>query len=399
MLPRGRIPLGLFVFSFALFSATLVAGQTLQDRRQELAAAQRLAARAAQQARQLEEQALEEREAARSAQWRAAALAARIQATEAGIGAAEAHLLWLRAMTEDVRARLAERQRPAAKLLAALQIFGRRPLGMALAQPNSVRDMVHVRMILAAIQPEIERRTAGLQRDLGAKRALEVRAERVVRDLGNRKEQLREERRALVALETQHRAKSQLLVAGAMAEQDRALAMGEDARDLAELISQMGILASRQADLASLPGPLLRPIFPSWTASPPLAAVRLPALQKMTLRLPVAGVLIRGFGEIEPSGARSRGLTFKPQPGAQVVAPAAGRVIYAGPFRGYRDIVILDHGVGRTSVVTGISRAQVRVGEQLIMGSPMGTASSPSPEVRLEVRQDEQPVDVTRFVI
>ncbi len=399
MLPRGRIPLGLFVFSFALFSAKLVAGQTLQDRRQELAAAQRLAARAAQQARQLEEQALDEREAAQTAQWRAAALAARIQATEAGIDAAEAHLLWLRAMTEDVRARLAERQRPAAKLLAALQIFGRRPTGMALAQPDSVRDMVHVRMILAAIQPEIERRTAGLQRDLGAKRALEVRAERVVRDLGNRKEQLREERRALVALETQHRAKSQLLVAGAMAEQDRALAMGEDARDLAELISQMGVLASRQADLASLPGPLPRPIFPHWTASPPLAAVRPSTPQKMTLCLPVTGVLIRGFGEIEPSGARSRGLTFKPKPGAQVVAPAAGRVIFAGPFRGYREIVILDHGVGWTSLVTGLSHAQVRVGEQLIMGSPIGTASSPGPEVRLEVRQDGQPVDVTRFVI
>ena len=91
-------------------------------------------------------------------------------------------------------------------------------------------------------------------------------------------------------------------------------------------------------------------------------------------RLPAAGSLVTGMGEVSEAGVRSRGLTLSTWAGAQIVTPAAGRVIYAGRFRGYGNIVILDHGDGWTSLVAGLDRLQVRVGDAPVQGSPLGHA-------------------------
>ena len=104
-----------------------------------------------------------------------------------------------------------------------------------------------------------------------------------------------------------------------------------------------------------------------------------------------------GFGAPQGSGASS-GLTLAPRPGAQVVAPAAGRVAFAGPYRGYGRIVIIEHAGGWTSLVTGLARTDVAVGEQLVAGAPLGIAAQARPEITLELRRDGEPVNPLRFV-
>ncbi len=397
MLPCGRIPLGLACFGLALFSASLVSGQMLQERQRDLAVAQRLAARAAQQAARLEVQADREGDAAEALQLKAAALAARIQASEAQIMAAEAQLVVIRKKREAARARLAERQRPAIRLVAALQMLGRRPLSLVLIQPQSRRDVVHAQIMLAAIAPEIRRRTAALHQDIEEKRDLEGRFEIASQGLAARQRQLKGQRHQLLRLEAAHRTAQMSLAAGAAAEADRSRALGEEARDLRALVDQLGIEAARQAELAQLPGPVLRPLFPALVAAPPIVPPpRRPS--RLAYRLPVPGILMTGFGELEASGARSRGLTLRVPSGAQVVAPARGRVAFAGPFRGYGQIVIIDHGDGWTSLITQLEALDVRVGQRLIAGSPMGRARSRQPAVTVELRHAGQPVDITGFL-
>ena len=91
-------------------------------------------------------------------------------------------------------------------------------------------------------------------------------------------------------------------------------------------------------------------------------------------------------------------MTLAPRPGAQVVAPAAGRVAFAGPYRGHGRIVIIEHPGGWTSLVTGLARTDVAVGATLVAGAPLGIAAQASPQVTLELRSGGEPVNPLRFV-
>ena len=104
-----------------------------------------------------------------------------------------------------------------------------------------------------------------------------------------------------------------------------------------------------------------------------------------------------GFGAPKGSSVSS-GLTLAPRSGAQVVAPAAGRVAFAGPYRGYGRIVIVEHRGGWTSLITGLARSDVAVGDQLVAGAPLGIAAQTRPEITLELRRDAEPVNPLRFV-
>jgi len=106
---------------------------------------------------------------------------------------------------------------------------------------------------------------------------------------------------------------------------------------------------------------------------------------------------VTGFGARQGSST-STGLTLAPRPGAQVVAPAAGRVAFAGPYRGYGRIVIIEHPGGWTSLVTGLARTTVAVGETLVAGAPLGIAAQSNPQVTLELRSAGEPVNPLRFV-
>jgi septal ring factor EnvC (AmiA/AmiB activator) len=115
-------------------------------------------------------------------------------------------------------------------------------------------------------------------------------------------------------------------------------------------------------------------------------------------RLPVQGRTLAGFGARRESGLASTGITLVPAPGAQVVAPASGRIAFAGPYRGYGRIVIIEHDGGWTSLVTGLARADVPVGSRVIGGSPLGLAEAEDPAVTIELRRDGEPVNPLEYL-
>ena len=375
----------------ALAAATAPAAQT--DPRSRLVQARNEAAAARQRSTSLEAQARTARDEAERARAAQAAVAARIQVAEAEIAAAEARLALLMRRQREQEQRLAARQQPIVKLVAALQTMARRPAAAALVQPGSLTDLVHVRALLSSVTPEVAARTAGLRAELAEARRLRTQSAQALAQLREGQRQNRFEQQRLAQLEAQQRQRFAALAGSARLEAERATALVESSRDLEDLVRKLDAQGNLRDRLASLPGPLPRPA----RLSDALPADAAPAqADRLAWRLPVLGPITRGFGEVLPSGARSRGVTIAARPGAIVVAPAGGRVAFAGLYRGYGAIAIVDHGGGYVSLVTGLGANLARIGDTVDQGSPLGRAGSNG--VTIELRRAGEAVDLATLV-
>jgi len=370
--------------------------------RQQLLTAKAQSAAALQRSAVLEAQASAARDEADRLKKRSAALAARIQSAEADIDAAEARVALVSRRLADQQTRLAEQQQPLLALTASLQQLSRRPPVSVLAQPGSLRDMVHARAVLDAVMPVIQERTAGVRQELARLRTTQQQQRVALQALSASKAQLAERRDALTRLENEGRLRSRDLMSSAQLEADRALGLGEKARDIVDLMDALEADAAVRGELADLSGPLPRPADPA-RAAPQAAPVAPAASRDADLgagayRLPVVGRIVAGLGEVNDSGVRSRGITVATQPGGQVVAPAAGRVSFAGDYRGYGKIVIIDHGGGWTSLITGMIALSVSVGDTLDAGAPVGRAGSDDSRITVELRRAGRPVDLVAML-
>jgi septal ring factor EnvC (AmiA/AmiB activator) len=365
------------VVAFGLLTGDLAVAQappTLAQAQQEAAAARRrtdLLEREAQRATG---------EAAR-ANAAAAALASRIEAAEADITAASARIALIERLSAGQRARLAARQGSLIRLTAALQTMARRPPALALIQPGSLDEVVHVRALLASSLPAIRARTAGVRAEMARGEALRRQAREAVVQLGSGRRDLQQRRIALARFEQGQRRRSASLMQSALHESDRALAFGEEARDLAALAGTQAYQARLERRLAELPGPALRPGDPPARRRPPFYL------------LPIEGRLLTGTGEISDAGVHARGLTFAAGAGARAVAPRSGRIAYAAPYRGYGEVVIIDHGGGWTTTMTNLAGLAVKRGDQVRARQPLGRTGSG--EVTVELRKDGRPFPIT----
>ena len=296
--------------------------------------------------------------------------------------------------TGEQQARLATQQGPIARLIAALCSLAQRPDAVSVMQQGSVGDLVHVRAVIGSTLPLVRARTAGLRADLNNTRRLRADAVLAARSLTEGRRRLETNRIALARLEAEHRLKSQDLSRSALAESDRAIGLGERARDLVDNMQETTNDATTARALAALPGPLPRPdegTMPalSWTAA------------SAPYRVPVTGTLVTGFGEVSPdAGVTSRGLTWSVPGGADISAPAAGKIVFAGPFRDYSKIVVIDHGGGWSTVLIGLGTLSVTTGQRVEQGALLG-AAPPGDErqVTAELRRKGRPIDPVALTV
>jgi septal ring factor EnvC (AmiA/AmiB activator) len=367
------------------------AGETREAMQRALVERQAAAARSDRLEAEAEASASEAERTARQM----AAIAARIQQAEAGIAAAEARGQLVARQQARLQEDLGREQRPIVSLTAALQQFSRRPIALSLLRPGEIRDVVYLRAIMSQAVPQVAQRTAGLRGRIDRVGQLAREAQQARAVLGQERAALGQRRQELAVIETRQRLAANEAGRVANREAERALALGEQARDLETLVQDLEGAAALRARLAALPGPVLRP--GSGTA---VSAARevLPGPQPTSDEapasyiLPVTGRTLAGFGSPQ-DGVLSKGVTLAPAANAQVVAPAAGRVAYAGTYRGYGQIVIIEHPGGWTSLVTGLARSDVAVGQELMGGAPIGVAGPVRPAVTLELRRAGEPVN------
>jgi septal ring factor EnvC (AmiA/AmiB activator) len=374
----------------------------LSQARSALRDAQAAARNAERRSALMQRQAEATRGAAERTAHEAAALAARVQLAEADIRAAEARLDLARREHASLREALGREQQPIVHLTGALQQVSRRPLALSVLQPGSVEELVHLRAVLAGAMPRIEERTSGLRVQLARARALREEAAKAAAELRTEQAGLAQRKRELAEVEATQRRALREAETGATRESERALALGEQSRDLDALVGELDRSAALRRRLAALPGPVLRASRDGAAAAAAVAPATEPTAEATTppapYLLPVTGRTVLGFGAREAGSAvPSQGLTLAPRPGAQIVSPGAGRVAFAGPYRGYGRIVIVEHAGGWTSLITGLERTDVVVGQQLVAGAPLGVAAAASPQVTVELRRDGEPVNPLRF--
>jgi septal ring factor EnvC (AmiA/AmiB activator) len=99
-------------------------------------------------------------------------------------------------------------------------------------------------------------------------------------------------------------------------------------------------------------------------------------LARGVLVLPAAGPVIERYGQKNEAGGHAKGMKIATRASAVVVSPYAGEVVYAAPFRGYGNLVIIEHGSGYHTLLSGMSRLDTGVGDRLLSGEPVGAMSN-----------------------
>lgn len=305
-------------------------------------------------------------EAARLGALQAAAAEA-IAAAEARISAADAERRLIAARLAARRQRLRQQQQPVASLLAGLVMMARRPPLLALASDSSMEEFVRVRLLLESSLPVIRKRTAALSAELAEGQRLERAALAARQALARGRDELAGRRREFAELEARALRSAALTGSAALGAGDVALAMGEDVEALSGEAESRRSGARIAAELAAIGPAPPRPAAPEGRAPPrpPLA-----------YRLPADARVVQGLGEINSSGVRSRGLTLATRRGAEVAVPAAGIIRFAGPFRDYDGIAIIDHGGGWMSLIINVA-STLRPGTRVTAGERLGRALGP----------------------
>ncbi|WP_246463384.1 murein hydrolase activator EnvC family protein [Nitrospirillum iridis] len=307
---------------------------------------------------------------------------------------------------KDQMARIDSDRAALSELLGALQRLSRLPPEAMVARPEAPGEMVKSALLLREAIPQLKKRAdalaaqlrdlATLRQKLADKRAQSLAAKS---DLEKREAELRD---LVSRRETLSRANDAELqdVAGHMAV---LTAQAGDLRDLMEKLEAERKAAAERARQAEAQKRQLAEDARQKKAQERLAAMGRtpkdvpggPALGGMTL--PVAGPVAQRYGEQDTVGTTSRGIRISARAGSPVVAPYEGSVVFAGPFKGYGLILIVEHPNGYHSLIAGLGRIDTRVGQRVLTGEPMGAmASDGTPTLYFELRRGGQPINPLR---
>ncbi|RWB04776.1 MAG: hypothetical protein EOQ39_02840 [Mesorhizobium sp.] len=330
-----------------------------------------------------------------------------------------ARLEGLKGQEQKIRASLMARRDVLAEVLGALQRMGLNPPPAILVKPEDALSSVRSAILLGAVVPELRQQTDSLLADLKEQTritaSIEAERARLTAAVGD---QTAEKKRLGMLLEAKQKLEADTQTQMA-AEKQRSEALAAKAGSLKELIASLEAQADKSrkaADAAKAAEPKTpdgdNTSAPAELASLPVpesnqlaAAVPFSALQGQ-IALPVTGRIKRRFGADDGNGAVMLGDMVATQSGAIVTAPADGNVLYAGPFRSYGQLLILNAGDGYHVVLAGMSRISVATGQSVLAGEPIGAMGearvastsvskngNATPELYVEFRKDGKPVD------
>ncbi len=316
-----------------------------------------------------------------------AVLSAEMDAAAAQIEAANARIAIISRRQRSQRAQLGQESEPVLRLNAALQQMTGRPTALMMAQPGQRADYIHLRAVMATVQPEIARRTGALRQQIAVQNELRSQELVALKSLDDARMRLKSRRASLAKLEGDARGRAGDFSADAAIEFEQAIAQGERARDIVANIDTLRLSGEKAAALAALDGPVLR-----------AGAAPVRRSGSGAYKIPGGGNLVFGFNELNPTGYRERGLRLALPPSSAVAAPAAGRITYAGNYRSFGQIVIIEHGSGWTTLVTNLASLNVAKGTAVSQGATLGQTRADRSEITLELRRNGRVMDIAALV-
>ena len=379
-----------------------------------------------------------------------------VQRSEAQMSNIESRRDGLEGEQKALEATLGERQESIGRLLSAMQRMGRNPPPVIITKREDALQMVRSAMLLAKAFPELRTQYEDLAKRLTA-------LARVMGDIKKERDKLESEtgrlKDAQLRLASLMETKRQTLTErqGQLDSVRKAAAeISKSVEDLAELITKLDkTVADRttlgaydrelaKVDLDKVPVPppvqvpavIGRPVPPAKlpdamaVPAPETKVAALPPpkptpgfelvpraggaftagpmqpkipfhLAKGGLPLPAQGKRVISFGDRLPSGKTAQGSLIETRHAAQVTSPSDGWVAYAGEFRSFGQVLIINGGGGYNVVLTGLSQIDVQIGQFVLGGEPVGTMSAApkgkvqgnAPVLYVEFRKDGRPVD------
>ena len=307
-------------------------------------------------------------------------------------------LVELKAEEEAKLARLAARRGQLAGILVALQRVARYPPEALMVQPMSPADTVRSAILLRAVVPEIESRARRLRDDLESlSQARREMAEKKTQ-LANITAGLENEHKRLAVLFGRNTALKHRTLAERRTEARRLKSWAGEAATLRELLNRLN-KPRRTAPRPKRPRAERRAVpetgktvagLPAGLTGAPISG------QRGKLPPPAVGRIVGRYGQTTRTGLTKKGLSLQTAPGAQVVAPYEGRVVYAGKFRGYGELLIIEHGEGYHSLLSGLARIDSMMGQWVVAGEPVGVMGRPDnakPVLYVELRRNGQPIN------
>ncbi|WP_312002504.1 murein hydrolase activator EnvC family protein [Bradyrhizobium hereditatis] len=339
-------------------------------------------------------------------------IATQVRSIETRIGETEGRLRPLDAREQQVRASLDSRRSEIVEVLAALQRAGRRTPPALLVRPEDALQSLRTAMLLGSVVPELrgraEKLTADLTELVNLRKTIATERDILARD----RDRLKDDQIRLAALVDERQRKQSAIEKDMEAEGARAVNLSRQVDSLQGLIAKMEQdlkSAAKAAATASLQG---APAAPG--GKPNLGALKDPARlspaiafasAKGLFAFPVNGRKIRDFGGSDGAGGVEKGISLATRPGAQVTTPCDGWVVYAGPFRSYGQLLILNAGGGYHVLIAGMERISVNIGQFVLTGEPVATMGTTSqvasilattasqPVLYVEFRKDGTPID------
>jgi septal ring factor EnvC (AmiA/AmiB activator) len=334
--------------------------------------------------------------------------AARVRDVEASAEATRTRLKPLDEREQLFRKSLDERRTVIVEILAALQRVGHEPPPALVVQPEDALRALRTAIMLGAVVPEMRGQADALAGDLAdllrVRKDIAAEHQRLARDLALLgREQLR------MNLLVDERQKKQADVEQALdTERQRAADLAHQVDSLKDLIAKLEANVDSANRAAHLPARAVeegRPDIAALNDPGRLAPEVAFAATRGRLRLPVNGLRIREFGASDGVGGTQKGLSIASRTGAQITSPCDGWVVYAGPFRSYGQLLILNAGGGYHVLLAGMERISVDLGQFVLTGEPvavMGGGSqvsaavatrSKQPVLYVEFRKDGTPID------
>jgi len=299
------------------------------------------------------------------------------------------------------------RRRQLSDLLMALARHARRPPEALFALPASPEDTIRAALLLAAAVPELETQASSLKAAIDELETVRRTAAATREGLEKESQALAHDRGRLETLVAQRSAlqsQTQAERRSAQADADRLAGEAKDIKELMERLEAERAHRAEESKRHAVEAARKQPPAVSGPRPPPHrppANVDLAALPRAIA--PVTGRIVSSFGARGEGGSANRGVTLEVAAGTAVLAPFAGRVVYAGPFRDYGQLLIIEHGEGYHLLLAGLGRIDSALGESVLAGEPIGIVGTtkgvvaggdgPPSRLYLELRRNGHPID------
>ena len=349
------------------------------------------------------------------------ASAKQIQNIEEKISRMESELETLRADLKKAEENFVVEDDNLIKTLSALQNLALKPTEALFVQPLTPVEIIRSAMLLREAVPYLQENAARIREDLekieAQKNLVEKQVARIIRQkkilekeheqmkaLVQRKSKIRnaveiksvKAKKKVEQLASQANDLRDLLNKLEKQRQEKLRRQEEERRRLAELKAAEARRAAEEtkkleekqrADLIKFKPEVINEVGENFVKA------------KGHLLRPARGPVVTAYGEQMSKGVTSKGIIIKTRSQAQVISPYDGTVIFAGPFRGYGNLIIIEHGQGYLSLLAGLEEVDCELGQMLLAGEPVGQMpESGDARLYVELRKDNHPVNPLTWI-